>query len=195
MVKQILEGGIYWLQMWVGTEQPVLETEFSEVRGWNGTWIGRVHAWMTSMNIRLSGGRPMAMLRHNDRAIVDLFEDEWEKSVVGEGNYILEKWRVSEMLHDDGTLAEGLTRGAGCQWAQELNRGRQQNVDKATGEVWRKLVGACSTREAWGSGADILIFIFHNVVKIQNIKAMIASSKIRFMVILGVLMPYYVLMV
>jgi hypothetical protein len=102
VVKQVLEGGIHWLQMWVGTEQPVLETDFSEVRGWNGTWIGRVHAWMASVNLRLSGGRPMAMLRHNDRAIVDLFEDEWEKAVVGEGNYILEKWRVSEMLHEDG---------------------------------------------------------------------------------------------
>ena len=69
------------------------------------------------MGLGLGGPLELPMGCEGDRKLVDLVDGEWEKAVVAKGGWVVDAWRVSDVITEDGgqklELEEGGEVGEG----------------------------------------------------------------------------------
>ena len=57
VIKGLLTAQMMQHSLWLGGGGGSgLEGKHNKVRGWDGTLLGRLHMWMTEMNLELKGG-------------------------------------------------------------------------------------------------------------------------------------------
>ena len=62
VVKGLIRAQMMQHSLWLGGEcGSGLGGPHNKIRGWDGTLLGRLHIWMTEMNLELKGGAPMPM--------------------------------------------------------------------------------------------------------------------------------------
>ena len=128
-------AGLYREAKWEGSRAGIPGMEHCEPRGWSGTWIGAVRRWMKSVNVLVVGGEGLRCLREGDEVITELACNEEERYVLAAGSWILEVWRLSEMLTMRGRLHSDMTNG---KWRQQLRQKMEGGVDQA--DEWIRLV-------------------------------------------------------
>ena len=63
---------------------------------WDGTMLGRLHLWMSSLHLELRGPLRVPPARENDTLLRHLALDSEERETLAAGSWIAEAWRVAD---------------------------------------------------------------------------------------------------
>jgi hypothetical protein len=114
-----------------------LGSRCNPLRGWDGTMFGQLHAWMMSKNLELRGPISIPPGRGGDSLLVALTNSEEERCLLAQGSWVVDAWRVSDVVRWDNSLAGALKNG--CTWCKLIDA-REKGVGTAWCDLVRTLV-------------------------------------------------------
>jgi len=98
-------------------------------RGWDGTMLGQLHLWMMGVNLELRGPIQIPPGRGDDCLLAALADNEHERCLLSRGSWVVDAWRVSDLVRWDGTLVSALSVGG--TWSELIN-----DQEKGLGDDW-----------------------------------------------------------
>jgi hypothetical protein len=105
--SDILAGAIKRSELLHQSRTPILER--TDLKLWDGTWIGRIAMSLSGSNLSIRGGQTNHGFRDGDVALADLFEEVRERRLVQEGCKKFGLHWLSQIVSEDGST-----------WAEEL---------------------------------------------------------------------------
>jgi len=105
--SDILAGAIKRSELLHQSRTPILER--TDLKLWDGTWIGRIAMSLSGSNLSIRGGQTNHGFRGGDVALADLFEEVRERRLVQEGCKKFGLHWLSQIVSEDGST-----------WAEEL---------------------------------------------------------------------------
>jgi ribonuclease HI len=113
--------------------------KLNRLRGWDGTLLGQLHMWMMGVNLELRGPIKVPPGRHNDCLLAALADTEQERCLLSRGSWVVDAWRVSDMVRWDGTLVTALSLGG--TWSALID-----DQEKGMGDEWCALATCLVSR-------------------------------------------------
>ena len=103
--RGLLESSVRMHQLWSGAAEAGLGDSEAQSRGWDGTMLGRLHMWMGKHGFQLKGGGSLPLGREHDVQLTALAAGasaESERELVATGAWLVDAWRLSDILRLDG---------------------------------------------------------------------------------------------
>jgi len=123
--------------LWQGGSA-TLGSKFNPQRGWDGTMFGRLHEWMMSKNLELRGPIAIPPGREHDCLLVALTSSEGERCLLSRGSWVVDAWRVSDVVRWDNSLTGALCDD--CTWSKLIDA-----RERGLGNDWCGLVRSLVT--------------------------------------------------
>ncbi len=107
-VAAMLQQAIMQHTLWQGGDQAGLGGPHNQQRGWDGLLLGRLHLWMTDMQLTLTGPDKYTCIpwgRAGDWLLTDIVgDDSAARATMAAGCWDTDLYRVSDVLDWKGEL-------------------------------------------------------------------------------------------
>lgn len=131
-LHKLLGSAIMQHALWQGGHS-TLGSQARCGRGWDSTLLGRLHIWMAENHLELVGGAGVQMGRLGDKLLIDLCKSPDDRNILAAGAWVVEAWRVSDLVAWDGSRVAMLRQGSS--WRKALDQ-----VEPGLGSTWCELV-------------------------------------------------------